>query len=42
VQFCHLIDRRQFAALFPDAIIENEKFLGLTKSFTAIREQRQG
>jgi hypothetical protein len=38
VQFCHLIDRRQFAALFPDAAIENEKFLGLTKSFTAIRE----
>jgi hypothetical protein len=30
-----LIDRREFSSLFPAATILKEKFLGLTKSFTA-------
>ena len=38
---CHenvrLISRRQFAFLFPDASIERERFLGLTKSLMAVR-----
>ena len=31
-----LIDRREFELLFPGATIIREKFLGLTKSFTAV------
>jgi len=31
-----LIDRREFRSLFPAATILKEKFLGLTKSFTAV------
>ncbi len=31
-----LIDRREFKGLFPAATILKEKFLGLTKSFTAV------
>jgi hypothetical protein len=38
---CHedvrLISQRQFAFLFPDAAIEKERFLGLTKSLMAVR-----
>lgn len=38
---CHedvrLISRRQFAFLFPDASIERERFMGLTKSLMAVR-----
>jgi len=33
-----LISRKQFACLFPDAIIERERFLGLTKSLMAVRK----
>ena len=32
-----LLDYRRLAALFPDAEIERERFLGLTKSYVAIR-----
>lgn len=32
-----MLDQRQMRALFPDAQIEKERFLLLTKSFTAIR-----
>jgi hypothetical protein len=31
------LSRKQFAYLFPDAIIERERFLGLTKSLMAVR-----
>jgi hypothetical protein len=31
-----LLSGRAFAALFPDARIERERVLGLTKSFTAV------
>ena len=33
----HLLDRRELAALFPDATIRVERFLGLEKSLLAIR-----
>ena len=36
-----LIDRREFRSLFPAAIILKEKFLGLTKSFTAVGSTAQ-
>lgn len=32
-----MLDRREFAALFPDAVIREEKLLGLAKSFSAER-----
>ena len=32
-----LVSRRELARLFPDAVIERERFLGLTKSWLAIR-----
>lgn len=32
-----ILDYRQMAYLFPDAVLEKEKFFGLTKSFTAVR-----
>jgi hypothetical protein len=34
----NLIGRREFAKLFPDCVIEEEKFLGMTKSFIAVRK----
>lgn len=37
VEDAHLLDRRQLAALFPDARIESERLMGLTKSLMAIR-----
>lgn len=33
-----LVDQTMMAALFPDAELRREKFYGLTKSFTAIRQ----
>ena len=38
VQSTSMIDRRQLATLFPDARIEREHFIGLSKSLMAIRE----
>lgn len=35
VQEIRLLDRREFIQLFPDAIIYEEKLLGMTKSFVA-------
>jgi hypothetical protein len=37
VQHTRLLDRLQFHELFPDAAIEHERFLGLTKSLIAIK-----
>ncbi|MEZ5773977.1 MAG: class I SAM-dependent methyltransferase [Hyphomicrobiaceae bacterium] len=39
IQGCALIDRRQLAALFPDARILAERVLGLPKSLMAIRDR---
>ena len=33
-----LLSHKQFAWLFPDAIIERERFLGFTKSLMAVRK----
>lgn len=35
-----LLDRRMYAALFPDSTIRNETFYGLTKSIVAVRTAR--
>jgi methyltransferase family protein len=40
VQNARLLDKRQFAYLFSDGRITNEKFAGLTKSFIAVRDAR--
>ena len=37
IEGCQLLDARRFRALFPDAEIIRERFLGLTKSLIAIR-----
>ena len=37
IRDAHLLDIGQMTALFPDAIIERERFFGLVKSLTAIR-----
>ena len=37
VESCQLLDERRFRALFPQAEMLREKFLGLTKSLIAIR-----
>jgi hypothetical protein len=39
VQDASLLDRRQLSALFPDAEILDERFVGMTKSLIAIRSQ---
>ena len=33
-----LLSRKQFSCLFPDAIIEHERFFSLTKSLMAVRK----
>ena len=38
-QSARLLDSKQFTSLFPDAIVQKEKLLGMTKSLIAIREQ---
>jgi Methyltransferase domain len=38
VQSARMIDFRQMRELFNDAVIERERFLGLTKSLVAVRE----
>jgi hypothetical protein len=40
VQSATLLDQRMFSALFPDATIYHERYLGLTKSLIAVRESR--
>lgn len=37
-QSAHLLDRRQFACLFPDSVVFGEKLGGLTKSLIAVRD----
>jgi hypothetical protein len=32
-----LVSKREFSKLFPDAVIRHERFLGLTKSFIAVK-----
>lgn len=39
IQSSSLLDRRMFAALFPDASIISEKILGMTKSLMAVRKR---
>jgi hypothetical protein len=38
----HLLSEKEFRALFPDCAILRERFLGITKSFVAIRGQAEG
>jgi hypothetical protein len=38
VQSARLLDRRQFQALFPDAELRLERFIGITKSLIAVRD----
>lgn len=39
VDSVRMVSRRQFERLYPDATIETERFMGLAKSFIAIRVQ---
>ncbi|WP_247438467.1 methyltransferase domain-containing protein [Bradyrhizobium sp. 139] len=41
VQSSSLLDRRMFSALFPDAAVIPEKYLGLTKSLMAVRKNSE-
>jgi hypothetical protein len=38
VQSAHLIDLNQMQALFPDAKVIGERFMGLTRSLIAVKE----
>ena len=38
LQSARLLDARQMGALFPDALIRRERFMGLTKSLIAVRD----
>lgn len=38
VESVHLLDRKMLSCLFPDARIVHERFCGMTKSFTAVRD----
>ena len=42
VQHVGLLDKRQFAFLFPDADFEHEKIFGITKSLIAVKRQSSG
>jgi hypothetical protein len=37
----HLLNRRQFASMFEDAQIREEKWLGLTKSLMAVKSEQR-
>jgi len=41
VENIRLLSARDLQGLFPDAAIERERFLGLTKSLIAVRQQRR-
>ncbi|MGY4468094.1 hypothetical protein ACVWWK_003803 [Bradyrhizobium sp. LB9.1b] len=41
VQSSSLLDRRMFSALFPDAAVIPEKYLGMTKSLMAVRKNSE-
>ena len=41
VENIRLLTARDLQRLFPDAVIERERFLGLTKSVIAVRQQRR-
>jgi hypothetical protein len=38
INYYRLLDRAQFSHFFPDAEIKLEKFVGLTKSFVALKQ----
>jgi hypothetical protein len=39
IEDARMLDARQMAALFPDAVIARERFLGLTKALIAVRDR---
>lgn len=42
VESCALLDKGQMRELFPDAVLNEERVLGVTKSLMAVRERREG